>query len=57
MENQIMGYILDDGMKPAAAAQRWLAANPAVLDTWLDGITTLDGKPATPVVKSALESL
>ncbi|MGB1240016.1 MAG: choline ABC transporter substrate-binding protein, partial [Pseudomonadales bacterium] len=30
MENQVMGLILDEGMKPAAAAKQWLKANPAV---------------------------
>ncbi len=31
-----------------------LKANPAVLDTWLKGVTTLDGQPGDAAVKSAL---
>ena len=54
MENEIMGAILNDGEKSDAAAEAWLAANPDVLDSWLDGVTTLDGEPALPAVKSAL---
>ncbi|MFD1199335.1 choline ABC transporter substrate-binding protein [Brucella gallinifaecis] len=54
MENEIMGKILDDGEDPAKAATSWLKANPAVLDNWLDGVTTVDGKEGLPAVKAAL---
>nr|WP_319484953.1 choline ABC transporter substrate-binding protein [uncultured Cohaesibacter sp.] len=54
MENEIMGYILNDGKKAEDAAKIWLKANPSVLDKWLDGVETLDGKPALPAAKSAL---
>lgn len=54
MENEMMGLILDDGEKPEDAAARWLAANPARLDPWLAGVTTLDGQPGLPAVKAAL---
>ena len=54
MENQIMGSILFDGQEPDKAATDWLKANPGVLDSWLDGVTTLDGKPALPAVKASL---
>ena len=40
-----MGYILDDNMDPPKAAEKWLKANPSVLDGWLKGVTTVDGKP------------
>ncbi|MNF03987.1 hypothetical protein D3C80_2034050 [compost metagenome] len=49
-----MGKILDDGEDPAKAATAWLKANPAVLDKWLDGVTTVDGKEGLPAVKSEL---
>ncbi|MGB1237130.1 MAG: choline ABC transporter substrate-binding protein [Pseudomonadales bacterium] len=55
MENEIMGAILDDGKKPSAAARAWLQANPAVLNTWLDGVTTKDGGDALSAVKANLE--
>ncbi|MEL4070328.1 choline ABC transporter substrate-binding protein [Ochrobactrum sp. GPK 3] len=54
LENEIMGKILDDGQEPSKAATDWLKANPAVLDTWLAGVTTVDGKEGLPAVKSAL---
>lgn len=54
MENEIMGKILDDGEDPAKAATTWLKANPAVLDKWLDGVTTTDGKEGLPAVKAEL---
>ncbi|SOH92350.1 glycine betaine/proline transport system substrate-binding protein [Monaibacterium marinum] len=56
MENEIMGAILNDGTDPDEAAKAWLSANPAVLDGWLDGVTTLGGDAdAKAAVLSALE--
>ncbi|GAB4232182.1 MAG: choline ABC transporter substrate-binding protein [Kiloniellaceae bacterium] len=54
MEGAIMGAILDDGQEPNEAATAWLKANPGVLDGWLDGVETLDGKPGLPAVKAHL---
>src|SRR3546814_14310731 len=33
MESTLMGNVLDDKMKPDAAAKAWLKKNPQVLDT------------------------
>lgn len=54
MENKIMGKILDDGEEPEKAATEWLKANPDRLTKWLDGVTTLDDKPALAAVKESL---
>lgn len=54
MENEIMGAILNDGEDAEAAATAWLKANPAVLDTWLKGVTTKDGGDSMMAVKSAM---
>ena len=54
MENQIMGLILDDGMQPEKAAAKYLKKNPDIMDGWLDGVSTFDGKPSSPAVKAAL---
>ena len=54
MENEIMGAILDEGEEPEAAATAWLAANPDVLESWLDGVTTVFEEPAMDAVESAL---
>jgi glycine betaine/proline transport system substrate-binding protein len=53
IENQVMGPILKK-VKPNKAAKDFLAKNPATLDKWLAGVTTLDGKPGLDAVKTAL---
>ena len=50
----MMGKILDDGMTGENAAKEWIKANPDVLGPWLDGVTTFDGEPGLPAVKTAL---
>ncbi|WP_281968666.1 choline ABC transporter substrate-binding protein [Roseovarius nanhaiticus] len=55
MENEIMGAILDDGKDPEDAASEWLKANPGMLDTWLDGVTTMDGGDAMAAVDAAIK--
>lgn len=55
MENEVMGAILNDGEEPRDAAHAWLANNPAVLDDWLDGVTTINGEPALTAVKASLK--
>jgi glycine betaine/proline transport system substrate-binding protein len=54
MENEIMGKILDDGMEADKATAAWMKANPAVIEPWLAGVTTVDGKPGLEAVKSKL---
>ncbi len=55
MENEIMAGILDDGKDPAEAAAEWIEANASVLDTWLAGVTHLDGSDGRAAAKLALE--
>ncbi|MFL6601635.1 MAG: choline ABC transporter permease subunit [Steroidobacteraceae bacterium] len=45
-ESIIMRSILEDHKTPEIAAREWLAANPAVIKTWLQGVHTFDGKVA-----------
>jgi len=54
MENSLMDAVLNQNKKPEQAATAWLKANSKMLDTWLAGVTTVDGKPAAAVVKAAL---
>ena len=54
MENQVMGPILNKA-KPNKAASDFLKANPAVLNKWLTGVKTFDGKDGLPAVKAALK--
>ncbi len=54
MENEIMAAILDDGAAPEDAATAWLTANPGILESWLDGVTTREGGDAPAAVRGAL---
>ena len=54
MEDTVMDDILNAKSEPDAAAAKYLKANPGVLDTWLAGVTTADGKPGADAVKSSL---
>ncbi|WP_207283865.1 choline ABC transporter substrate-binding protein [Pseudomonas sp. FW300-N2F2] len=54
MENSIMAEVLNNKVSNADAAKAWIKANPAVLDKWLDGVKTLDGKDALAAVKAKL---
>jgi glycine betaine/proline transport system substrate-binding protein len=56
MESEVMGKILDDGQEPKEAAAAWLKANPAPLDGWLAGVTTVDGGDGLAAVKGQLGS-
>jgi glycine betaine/proline transport system substrate-binding protein len=54
MENQLMDAVLNENQKPRDAAKAWIKANPAVLDQWLVGVSSRDGKPALQVAKAQL---
>lgn len=54
-EDIMMSYILDEGLEPRDAATRWLTENGAVLDGWLEGVTTVDGQPGLAAVTTALD--
>lgn len=55
MESEVMGAILDDKQKPAAAAKAWLAKHPEQVKAWLKGVKTIDGKPAAEAVMQSLK--
>ena len=50
MENEI----ISSNEKPEQAAASWIKAHPEILDKWLQGVTTYDGKTALTVVKKQL---
>jgi glycine betaine/proline transport system substrate-binding protein len=54
IENRVMGAILIDKVEADKAAANFLKSNAKVLDGWLAGVTTLDGKPGLPAVKASL---
>ncbi|TPM28797.1 choline ABC transporter substrate-binding protein [Mesorhizobium sp. B2-3-4] len=53
-ENHGMRMILGEGKSADEAAREMLKQNPDKLAKWLDGVSTFDGQPAAPAVKSAL---
>ncbi|WP_085314852.1 choline ABC transporter substrate-binding protein [Derxia lacustris] len=54
IENRLMAPIMDK-KDPVKVAKDYIKANPALLDKWLDGVTTFDGKPeAAAGVKKAI---
>ncbi len=55
MENELMGNILNDKEKPALAAHKWLAKHPEVLQNWLKGVKTIDGKNGLNAVQNYLK--
>lgn len=55
MENEIMGDILDEGMEPAAAAERWLKDHAETLENWLAGVATIDGEDGKAAVMTYLD--
>ena len=50
-ENAWMGGILVKHEDPEKVAVQWIKQNPAPVATWLDGVTTFDGKPADAALK------
>lgn len=53
IENQVMAAILDK-VNPVTAARNWLKKNPAILQQWLAGVTTFDGKNGLGAVHKSL---
>jgi glycine betaine/proline transport system substrate-binding protein len=53
LENQVMQGVMNKE-KPSDAAKAWLKKNPQVLDSWLAGVKTYDGKDGLPAVKAYL---
>ncbi len=54
MENEIMTAILEGGEEPQQAATAWLQANPDILESWLDGVVTMDGGDGLAAVRASL---
>lgn len=54
LENRGIGFLINDKMSPRDAALAAMKSAPEMLDAWLDGVTTLDGKPGREAVKTAI---
>ncbi|WP_026180050.1 choline ABC transporter substrate-binding protein [Hahella ganghwensis] len=55
MENEVMGAILDEKKDPEVAASEWMKSNFSEIEKWLQGVNTIDGKPAVPALKKHLK--
>lgn len=53
-ENKGMGYLIDDGMNAEAAAEKAIKEEPQRLDSWLAGVTTIEGKSGTAAARASL---
>lgn len=53
IESQLMDKVLQKE-DPTKVAKDWIRANPQVLDQWLQGVTTYDGKDGAAAVKQYL---
>jgi len=52
-ESEMMAAILDRHEAPDIAAAEWLRANPTTTKAWLQGVMTVDGKPALGALAQA----
>lgn len=56
MMNQIMTRLYESkSIEPGDAGLAWLKANPDTYRRWLDGVTTVDGKPAVDAFEAYLK--
>ena len=54
IEGKMMSMILDDHLEGKVAATKYLTEHPEVLTSWLDGVTTFDGKRGLDAVRASL---
>jgi len=54
MENEIIGEVLNNAQNPKVAAKAWITEHPEVLNSWLQGVTTYEGKNGLDAVKKHL---
>jgi glycine betaine/proline transport system substrate-binding protein len=50
IESQLMEKVLEK-QDPQVVARNWLKANPAILERWLDGVTTFTGDDGLSAVR------
>jgi glycine betaine/proline transport system substrate-binding protein len=53
-ESEMMAAILDRHEAPDVAATEWLKANPTATRAWLQGVLTVDGRPAVSALAHAV---
>ncbi|HEY0208273.1 choline ABC transporter substrate-binding protein [Acerihabitans sp.] len=55
LENRIIKRVLDDKQTANEAAAAELQQHPELLERWLDGVTTLQGRPGLAAVRQSLK--
>jgi choline ABC transporter permease protein len=53
-ESEMMAAILDRHEPPDSAATQWLKANPGAAQAWLEGVLTVEGRPAANALAHAV---
>jgi glycine betaine/proline transport system substrate-binding protein len=56
IESRVMALILDEHLEGRNAANRFLSAHLPLLDAWLQGVSTADGKPGARAVRVSLDT-
>ncbi|CAN7595105.1 choline ABC transporter substrate-binding protein [Trinickia sp. LjRoot230] len=54
IENQMIASVLRGKVNADAAARKMLSANPAMLEKWLDGVTTISGASGLQAVRASI---
>jgi glycine betaine/proline transport system substrate-binding protein len=54
MLSAVMQTMENENKSGAVAGREWIVANSSVLEDWLEGVTTFDGKNALPIAQEAL---
>ena len=54
IKSELMALILDQHLDGLEAAGHFLGAHPALLDGWLQGVMSVDGKPGVDAVRRSL---
>jgi glycine betaine/proline transport system substrate-binding protein len=58
MMNQIMTNLYEDkSLTPLKAGLMWLKAHPDAYRGWLEGVTTVDGRPGRPAFEAYLATV
>jgi glycine betaine/proline transport system substrate-binding protein len=52
-ESEIMAAILDRHEQPDVAAREWLDSHPGLVGSWLQGVSSFDGRPPQRAAQSA----
>ena len=55
MVGAMMSPVLKDGKDPKVVATEWVKANGDTINTWLEGVTAMDGSDAKAAVAKVMQ--